>query len=140
MPAVFEYAHTVRPDEIDALGHANNVVFLEWMQAAAVAHSTCQGWPGEAYRRLGQGWVVRSHSIEYRQPAVAGEQVMVKTWVATMKKVSSLRQFRIVRAADRETLAVAETNWAFVDYATNRPVRIPPDVAGAFEVVKDEPS
>jgi acyl-CoA thioester hydrolase len=136
MPAVFEYRHTVRPDEIDPLGHANNVVYLEWMQAAAVAHSARQGWPGEAYRRLGRGWVVRSHHIEYRQPAVAGDEIVVRTWVATMKKVSSLRRFQILR--DRETLAVAETNWAFVDYATNRPVRIPPEVAQAFQIVTEE--
>ena len=139
MPAVFEYRHTVRQDEIDPLGHANNVVYLEWMQAAAVAHSTRQGWPGESYRQLGRGWVVRSHHIEYRQPAVAGDEIVVRTWVATMKKVSSLRRFRILRARDRETLAVAETNWAFIDYATNRPIRIPPEVAQAFEIVTKEP-
>ena len=83
-----------------------------------------------------------------------------------MKKVSSLRRFRIFRHAAihdhrvacddgavldargttvspaalppaGELLATAETNWAFIDYASNRPVRIPPEIAGAFEVIPD---
>ena len=135
MPAIFEYHHAVREDEIDPLGHANNVVYLQWMQAAALAHSAAQGWPGKAYRELGRGWVVRSHKIEYHRAAAAGDEITVRTWVATMKKVSSLRRFRIYGGTDGLLLATAETNWAFVDYASNRPVRIPPEIAGAFEVV-----
>ena len=140
MPAVFQYQHTVRDDEIDPLGHANNVVYLEWMQAAALAHSAAQGWPGSAYRQRGCGWVVRSHKIEYHRAAVAGDRIMVLTWVASMRKVSSLRRFRIVGGEDQKLLATAETEWAFVDYATSRPIRIPPEVAGAFEVVRGEPA
>ena len=139
MPAVFEYHHTVRDDEIDPLGHANNVIYLEWMQAAALAHSAAQGWPGSAYRQLGQGWVVRSHKIEYHQPALAGDPVTIRTWVATMKKVSSLRRFRIAGRHSDELLATAETNWAFIDLDSKRPVRIPAEIAGAFQVVREAP-
>lgn len=135
MPAIYEYLHTVGDDEIDALGHANNVACVEWMQSAAVAHSAVQGWPGEAYRQLGSGWVVRSHTIQYHQPASAGDQIVVRTWVATMKKVTSIRRYRIVRPADGELLATAETKWAFINYVTGRPARIPREIARSFRVV-----
>jgi acyl-CoA thioesterase FadM len=29
----------------------------------------------------------------------------------------------------------AETDWAFIDFATRLPKRIPPEIAGAFEVI-----
>ncbi len=29
---IFDYPHTVAADEIDELGHANNVAFVAWMQ------------------------------------------------------------------------------------------------------------
>jgi acyl-CoA thioester hydrolase len=135
MPDVYYHSHLVEPAEIDELGHANNVAYIVWMQAAAVAHSAAQGWPGSRYRELGQGWVVRSHAIEYLQPAFAGDRVVVETWVATMKKVTSLRRYRIVRAGDGGLLATAETNWAFVDLAGGKPARIPPEVVAAFVVV-----
>ena len=50
MPAVFEYRHRVAAEEIDALGHANNVAYLQWMQAAALAHSAAQAGRPNAIR------------------------------------------------------------------------------------------
>jgi acyl-CoA thioester hydrolase len=137
MPEIYEHRHTVREDEIDGQGHANNVVYVQWMQDAAVAHSAAQGWPGERYVEAGFGWVVRWHGIEYLQPAFAADQLIVRTWVATMQKVMSLRRYHFVRAGDRALLATAETMWAFIDYATARPARILPEVAAAFTVVAD---
>jgi acyl-CoA thioester hydrolase len=112
------------------------VVYVAWLQAAAVAHSAAQGWPNSRYHELGQGWVVRSHTIEYLLPGFAGDHVSVETWVATMKKVTSLRRYRIVRGGDGALLATAETNWAFVDLTTGKPVRIPAEVGNAFVVVE----
>ncbi|HAK95269.1 MAG TPA: acyl-CoA thioesterase [Planctomycetes bacterium] len=135
MPDVYEHAHVVRDDEIDALGRASNVAYVQWMLDAALAHTAAQGWPAEAYERLGSGWVVRSHAIEYRRPALPGDRVVVRTWVATMDAATSLRRYRIERTGDGALLATAETRWAFINFATGRPARIPPDIAGAFAIV-----
>lgn len=136
MPKIFEYRHTVTHDDLDLLGHANNLSYLRWMQSAALAHSAAQGWPTDAYQKLGAGWVVRAHQIEYRQPAFVRDAIVVRTWVADLKKVTSLRQYRILRATHEKEvlLATASTDWAFIHYATGVPKRIPPEVAGAFEV------
>lgn len=138
MPGVFEFPLTVEGRQIDGQGHASNIAYLEWMQAAAMSHSTAQGWPAERYRRLGFGWVVRSHKIEYRQPAFAGQAIVVRTWVTTMRRASSLRRYEIRRAEDNGLLAVAETNWAFVSYASGAPAKIPPELAQSFVVVPEE--
>ena len=138
MPAIFEYTHTVAPEEIDILGHANNLAYVAWMQSAALAHSAAQGWPSEAYQRLGAGWVVRSHQITYRLPAFQGEQISVYTWVAGMRKATSLRRYQMVRNSDQKTLAMAATDWAFVTYATGLPTRIPPEIIRSFELVPQE--
>ena len=134
MPAIFEYAHQVTPDEIDELGHVNNIRYLNWMQRAAVQHSNAQGWTTADYYRLGMGWVVRSHQIEYLQPALPGDAIVVRTWVADMKKVTSLRRFQIRRPTDDLILAEASTNWAFINFQTRTLCRIPPEVTEAFEV------
>ncbi|MFZ1936803.1 MAG: acyl-CoA thioesterase [Thermoguttaceae bacterium] len=139
MIELFEYPHTVGDDEIDEQGRANNVVYLAWMQEAAIAHSAVLGWTPERYVRLGVGWVARSHWIEYLQPAVAGDEIVVQTHVADMKKVTSKRVYRILRRGDGEVLAKAETNWAFVNYATGKPTRIPPEIAAAFPLKLSEP-
>ena len=55
--------------------------------------------------------------------------------IAEMKKVTSLRVYRILRRADRELLAKAETDWAFINYATGRPTRIPAEISRAFALL-----
>jgi acyl-CoA thioester hydrolase len=134
MTAVFDYPHTVVAEDIDELGHAGNYHYVKWMQHAAVAHSTANGWSPEDYQTLGAGWVVRAHSITYLKPAFEGDEVIVKTWVANLRPATSLRKYEIVNAAG-EVLARAETDWAFINYERHRAVRIPAEVANCFEVV-----
>jgi len=136
MSAQFEYSHTVTQAEIDELGHAGNFHYVRWMQHAAVAHSTANGWPAKRYQKLGAGWVVRSHHISYLKPAFEGDCLAIKTWVANMKPASSLRRYEILNAED-EILARAETDWAFVNYERQKPTRIPAEVADCFEIVRD---
>ena len=137
MPRIFHYRHTVRRDEIDDLGHANNVSYVEWMQAAALAHSAEHGWTRDRYRNMGKGWVARSHKIEYLQPAFQDDRLVIETWVAHMKKVTSVRRYRITREHDDLLLATAETKWAFVNYTTGQPMRIPREVIDSFEQVDE---
>jgi acyl-CoA thioester hydrolase len=119
------------------VGHVNNIEFMRWLQDAAVAHSTAQGWPPKSYRQLGLGWVVRSHFIEYLLPAFVDDEIIVRTWIADMKRVTSLRRYELLRPADGKQLAVAATNWAFVEFATHQLRRVPPEVLNAFELVPD---
>lgn len=137
MPRIHEYRLTVTEEDLDDQGHVNNVEFLRWMQSAAIEHSEVQGWPASRYRRLGAGWVVRSHSITYRQPAFRGDEIAVFTWVSSFRRVLSLRRYKIVRVEGRTELAVAETEWAFVDLASRSPARIPADLLAAFEEVSE---
>ena len=137
---VFEYEIAVRPEDIDIVGHVNNVVYVKWMQDAAVAHSAALGWPFRRYQELGAGWVARLHQIEYLQPAMPGDRVVIKTWVADMKRVTSTRRYRMVRFEGENRkevlLAVAHTQWAFIDFAKRLPRRIPEEMLTAFKSIE----
>jgi acyl-CoA thioester hydrolase len=137
MPAIYEHSLVVAAEEIDRLGHVNNLAYVAWMQAAALAHSTAQGWSPERYEQLGAGWVVRSHEIKYLQPAYKGQQIVVRTWVTDMGKVGSKRRYKILRSGDAALLASAATQWVFVDYTRGTLRNIPADVRQAFEVVSE---
>lgn len=137
MPAIYEHAIFVTDRAIDRFGHANNQVYLTWMMQAAEAHSSAQGWPLEAYERLGAGWYVRKHEIEYLRAVKAGDELVVRTWVATLDKATSLRRYEMLRRPGLERVAIASTNWVFVDYVKQTAMRIPPEVGGSFIVVTD---
>jgi acyl-CoA thioester hydrolase len=124
--------------DIDGNGHVNNIVYLQWMQDAAIAHSAAAGCTA-ATTAAGCTWVARSHHIDYLRPALAGDRITVCTWVsAAPRKSSSIRRYRMVRAADGTVLAEGETLWVFVDAQSGRPRTIPPEVINCFEVVPEE--
>ncbi len=131
MSDIHTYSITVLPTAIDANGHASNIEYLRWFQEAAISHADATGCTA-ATIVLGASWVVRSHQITYLRPAFAGDSLEIKTWVATFEKVSSIRQYEILRLSDNAILAEGETNWVFVDAATARPRRIPAEIAALF--------
>lgn len=129
---VFEYEHPVKQEEIDGLNHVNNQVYLDWFMEAASRHSELAGWDIKRMLVMGEGWVVRRHEIDYLMPVPPGETVKIRTWVETAEKVSSERQYEIVRSSDGRMACCGKTVWVWVNYSTGRPARIPEAVIQDF--------
>ncbi len=136
MQAIYRYRFVVEPEAIDANGHVNNVVYVQWMQDIAVRHADAAGCT-DVTRRIGATWIARSHWIEYLRPAFVGDEIEALTWVANFRKVRSLRRYKFVRTTDNTTLAQGETDWVFADVKTGRPRAIPNEVSRAFELLPD---
>jgi len=133
------YKHTINvpAEAIDTNGHVNNVYYIQWMQDAAVLHSeeaTCT----QLTESLGATWIIRTHKVEYLQPAFANDSITVLTWVSNFRKVRSLRKHKFIRTSDNATLAQGETDWIFIDKQTGRPCVIPPEVKNTFELVPED--
>ena len=138
MGAVFVYEFEVGPSAVDANGHVNNVEYVRWMQEAAVRHADDTGCTA-ATRDAGATWVVRSHQVEYRRPAFAGDRVQVMTWVADFRRAFSLRKYKFVRPVDNTVLAEGHTDWAYVDTQSGRPQTIPPHIQAMFDLLPEGP-
>ncbi len=137
MPQIYRYDLVVTEDVIDENGHVNNVEYVRWMQDAAMHHADSRGCT-LATKAVGATWVVRSHRIEYLKPAFRGEHIGVLTWVSNFRRVQSLRKYKMIRVEDHAVLAVAETDWIFVDVKSGRLRSIPKEVSAVFEVVPEE--
>jgi acyl-CoA thioester hydrolase len=138
MEPVYRIEILVPAEVVDRNRHVNNVAYVQWMQDAAVQHSTARGCT-RMTEAIGATWVARMHRIEYLSPAFAGDVLTVLTWVADLRKVRSLRRYKFVRAADQKVLAQGETEWVFVDASTGRPRGIPREIAALFELVPEVP-
>jgi acyl-CoA thioester hydrolase len=127
------YIHklTVPQSAIDENGHVNNVVFVQWMQDAAIAHSDSVGLT-PVMKRMGATWVVRRHTIEYRKEAFAGDAVEVRTQVVDCRRVSSRRHYEFVRPSDGAVLARGETDWVLIDLEKFAPVQITEEIQHLF--------
>ncbi|MCS7060067.1 MAG: thioesterase family protein [Anaerolineae bacterium] len=132
MPPLYTRVFRVRYYECDAYGHVNNVNYLRYMQEAAFDASAAVGYDFARYQSMGRHWLIRRTDIEYLRPLHYGDSVEVKTWVMDFHRVRSRRAYEMRSLASGELAARAVTDWVFVDTASNRPVRVPPEMVAAF--------
>lgn len=118
-----------RDEDIDELGHVNNAVWVRWIQELATAH-----WQAIAPREYVERyiWVVTRHEIDYRGNVVAGETVTGRTWISEPPKGARFWRNVSFEGADGKVKVVAKTNWAIIDQASQRPVRVPAELAALF--------
>ena len=127
--APFELHIRIKPNDIDALGHVNNVVYLSWVQDVAIAHWAFLTTP-EHRKRF--AWVALRHEIDYVAPTVLNEAVLARTWTGIACGLRFARHTEIIRVKDGATLANAVTQWCPLNRATGRPTRLPTEIAAFF--------
>ncbi len=128
---VYEVPIEVRPEDIDELGHVNNVVYLRWVQEAAVAHWQARAAPED---RAALFWVVSRHELDYKRPAYLDTEVVARTWVGAATARQFERHTELVRASDGKVLVRARTVWVPVDAETLRPTDVSDRVRARFSV------
>lgn len=125
----FTRSITATPEDIDALGHVNNAVWVRWIQDVAVAHWDAVAAPEH---RAAFVWVVTRHEIDYRGNVRAGESVTAETWVPDPPKGARFdRHMRFTDAQGRVKVEAVST-WAMLDRATGRLVRVRDEIAAPF--------
>jgi acyl-CoA thioester hydrolase len=125
----FELPLAVQPGDIDQLGHVNNVVYLRWVQDAAVAHWLAAATPADQETLV---WVVVRHEIDYLRPVRSDDAILACTWVGHVIGRNFERHTEIRRARDRKLLARARTLWCPIDRATGRPTEPSAAVRAGF--------
>jgi acyl-CoA thioester hydrolase len=132
----FELPMAINPADIDRLGHVNNVVYLRWVQDAAVAHWKARATPEQQSAYF---WVVVRHEIDYKHAARPDDGIIAQTWVGQADELTFERHTEILRASDRRVLAKAKTLWCPISAKSGRPVRVDDDVRQMFSTgVKKE--
>lgn len=126
----FTRTFTALPGHIDELGHVNNTVWVGWVQDIATAH-----WDAAARAEdLAQYfWVVIRHEIDYRGNIAAGESVTGETWIDGPAQGAKSDRRVDFRNAAGKVIVSARTTWAMLDRATQRLVRVRPEVLAPFQ-------
>jgi acyl-CoA thioester hydrolase len=124
------YQKTIRVsrEDIDELEHVNNVRYLEWIQDISGDHWLLKA-PESVKKEV--VWVVLSHHISYKKPAFLGEELLLKTYVASNVGVTSKRIVEISHP-ERGLLVRSETDWCLLNASTLKPMRIPDSIKQLF--------
>jgi acyl-CoA thioester hydrolase len=129
--APYDVPIAILAEDIDVLGHVNNVVYVRWVQDAAVAHWQALATPEEQREVV---WVVVRHEIDYRHAALREDAIVARTWVGGAARHTFERHTEIRRGADGKLLARARTLWCPLDPKTGRPHPVSAGLRARFSV------
>ena len=134
-PAAHVIELTVRPQDIDEYQHVNNAVYLTWLDRAAWSHSAALGVPLAQCLALRRGMAAQRIEIDYLRAALAGERVLIATWIVSADgRLRAERRFQVRRAAGGATLARARIDYVCINLDSGRAVRMPESFARAYVV------
>ncbi len=125
----FSYSLIVNESHIDELEHVNNVVYVGWIQDAAVMH-----WRKVVSETIQKKyvWVIVRHEIDYKASAKLNNELIIKTYVIDAHNVTSRRKVEIRRKSDNKLLVEGLTTWCLLDAKTLRPTRITDEIRNYF--------
>lgn len=109
---------------------------MRMMQEAAILHSDCSGYSVMDIQRTRVIWMLVQWRVRLVNAARWNTPLEVRTWPCTMEKITSDRCFQICDEAGN-TVALGESTWLLVNADTGRAMRIPPEVAAAYDLIPD---
>lgn len=126
---IFTHPIHILKEDIDQIGHVNNIVYLRWVQEAAIAH-----WNDKATQAMKTQllWVVGRHEIDYLSACYLNSRLVAKTWVGQSAGVKSERFVDIVDIEKSATVARIKTTWILLDAQTKRPKRVSAEMMDLF--------
>ncbi|MEO6225668.1 MAG: acyl-CoA thioesterase [Sphingomicrobium sp.] len=125
----FVMSLTAGPEHIDELGHVNNAIWVQWIQQVAVAHWEAVADPAH---KAAFFWVVTRHEIDYLRAAHDGDTIAAATWVGEAPQGARFDRLMEFTGADGKVCVRARTQWAIIDKALGRPIRVPAGVIAPF--------
>jgi acyl-CoA thioester hydrolase len=131
-PGVFKLRRRVTFQDLDAVGHVNNAVYLAYVEDCGFQVGAAFGWP--ASRLWAEGFAIwpRRHRIRYHAPAQLDDEIETATWLSDWRRATALRHYTVSRVADEMLLAEVHTLYAWVERASGRPARFPPILVADF--------
>lgn len=133
-PYVFQTR--VSYSDIDQSRNLSLTGAMRMMQEAAIIHSDLSGYSVMDVDRTGVVWMLIQWRVKIYDEVHWNTPVEVVTWPQTMERLTSNRCFQI-RRINGEVVAAAESSWVLVSADTGKVMRIPPEVAAAYDLIPD---
>lgn len=133
--AFFEFPTRVAYGDVDAAMHLSLHGAMGLMQEAAIIHSDMIGYSVRHIPQTRLIWMLVRWRVRLLEDALWNENVIVRTWPRTMERVTSDREFEIIGENGRR-VAIGSSSWVLVSADTGRIVRIPAEVAAAYDLTE----
>lgn len=141
LPGDFAFCRDVevRFADTDAMGHVNNARYLTYFEIARAAYyEAVTGRPLPlGVHGATEGMILADVRVTYRSPTFYGETVSVETRVSHVGRSSFTMEHRLTAPdspyGQLRLVATAESVLVSYDYAAERPIVVPADLADQVE-------
>jgi acyl-CoA thioester hydrolase len=123
--SIFTHRLEVRFRDCDPMGHANNAVYLTYLEQARLNHWRSL-W-GFGSRRDVPGVILARAEIDFRRPARYGDVLDIRIGLAAIGRTSFTYEYEIADEAG-SLAATAKSVLVMYDYVTEKPVPIPEEI------------
>ncbi len=123
----------VTDNDMDALGHMNNAVYVHWLDLAHLTHCFHLGVDHDVFRQTQCAMVVRHTALTYLSAAFLNDMIRVGTRIESCNgKLRLRRLFQMVRLSDDVSVLRGSIDYACINYMTGKPQRMPGEFIKAF--------
>lgn len=112
----------VRWGDMDALGHVNNIVYLQYFEEGRVAWA---GGLGAALDRTRAGMILARATLDYKRPLVWPTAVEVRHYAGPLGQRSFTLTAELVSPGDGTLWCAGEFVLVWFDYAAGKAVPVP---------------
>lgn len=119
--------------DLDLREQVSCATLFRYFEETAMRGSAHFGFTLEWYRARRQFWVIRTMQLERTCAPGYLEDLVIRTWVSSMSRVRSDRNYEARRAKDGHLMARGIANWVFVDAASMAPASIPGEIRSMFD-------
>lgn len=119
--------------DLDAYEEASCATLFRYFEETAMRGSAHFGFDLQWYRAREQFWVIRTMQMERLCAPRYADELEISTWISSLARVRSDRNYLIRRPRDGRVMARAIANWVYVDGKQMMPARIPADIANMFD-------
>ena len=110
--------------DLDALEHVNNSIYVTYAEEAAAQELAACGWSPTRLAEQGLSQAVQRVHIQYLSPAVWGETLTIATHALNLAANGGSRYIGITRA-DSSVVAECILDWSLVDRESREPRLLP---------------
>lgn len=135
---MYSFDSRIRYSEVDFEGNITLNSILDYFQDCSSFHSEDLGRGIEYLTARDMAWVLASWQVEVQRYSKCGEYVTIGTWPTDFKGILGKRNF-VMKDAEGDILACANTTWALIDRKTGRPMRIPTEISEAYQLEAELP-
>ncbi len=117
------YPLTVYPFHIDAMGHVNNTVYIQWMEIGRTLLIEAVEMPMSRIMQQGFGPVLVATQISYKKPLLLGDTITASIWLSQLRGASAEMSFEFFNQHG-ELAAIGAQRGLFITLSTQKPKRL----------------